>query len=362
MLRATKKLVQLILPPPACRAARNLWEDLRDWVAVLAFWLRFVTSRAPFPKILLYFGFALGDDLLCTAVLRELRRRGRDGLLMVSDHRELFIGNQDPAYVRPLWARYYRDGSTVSICRRFVRIWGGEFTRPEYAPPDGNDGRRVPSRHVIAEMCAKVGITGSVSIRPYLTLSEEEKSPATWASDHVVIQSSGLAARHSARNKEWYTERLQEVVDALRGELKFIQLGSAQDPPLRNVRDLRGATTARGSAAILYHARLLVGLEGFLMHLARAVECPSVIIFGGRAKPQQLGYICNLNLYSAVPCAPCWRSNTCDFDRRCMRDISVTDVVSAIRQMMERPRNPLAVETVDITPDNSLPVHAPVDV
>jgi len=45
-----------------------------------------------------------------------------------------------------------------------------------------------------------------------------------------------------------------------------------------------------------------------------------------------------------------------------MRDISVTDVVSAIRQMMERPRNPLAVETVDITPDNSLPVHAPVDV
>ena len=37
-----------------------------------------------------------------------------------------------------------------------------------------------------------------------------------------------------------------------------------------------------------------------------------------------------------------------------MSDISVPDVVSAIRQMMERPRNPLAVETVDITPDTDL--------
>jgi hypothetical protein len=276
---------------------------------------------------------------------------------MVSDHPELFAGNPDPAYVRPLWARYYRDGSTMSICRRFVRIWGGEFTRPEYAPPDGQDGRRPPSRHVIAEMCGKVGITGPVSIRPYLTLNEKEAASANWASGCIVIQSSGMAARHPAGNQEWYPERFQEVIDALCGEAKFIQLGSLQDPPLRHARDLRGATTVRESAAILHHARLYVGPEGFLMHLARAVECPSVIIFGGRTAPQQLGYVCNLNLYSAVPCAPCWRSNTCDFDRRCMSNISVADVVSAIRQMMERPRNPLALETIDIAPDSRFPAH-----
>ena len=82
-----------------------------------------------------------------------------------------------------------------------------------------------------------------------------------------------------------------------------------------------------------------------------------MIIFGGRSAPYQLGYVCNSNLYSAVPCAPCWRSNTCDFDRRCMSDISVDDVVSAIRQMLQRPRNPLAVETVDIAPDNPVFAH-----
>ena len=200
---------------------------------------------------------------------------------MVSDHPELFAGNQDPAYVRPLWPRYYRDGSTVSICQRFVRIWGGKFARPEYAPLDGIDQRRIPTRHIIAEMCARVGITGPVAIRPYLLLSEQEKSPAAWAHGHIVIQSSGMAARHPMRNKEWYPERVQNVVDALAGDVEFIQLGSKSDPALQHAKDLRGATNIRETAAILSHARLYVGTVGFLMHVARAVECPSVIIFGG---------------------------------------------------------------------------------
>ena len=354
-----KAFARLILPPAALLALRNLWEDLRDWVGVFGLWLHFVAMRAQFPKVLLYFGFAPGDDLLCTAVLRELRKRGKEGILMVSDHRELFAGNQDPTYIRPLWARYYRDGSTVSICRRFVRIWGGEFTRPEYAPLDGVDRRRVPSRHIIAEMCARVGITGPVAIRPYLMLTEDEKSLAAWAHGQIVIQSSGMAARHPMRNKEWYPDRVQGVVNALAGEMEFIQLGSPSDPALQQVNDLRGVTSIRETAAILSHARLYVGNVGLLMHVARAVECPSVILFGGREAPWQSGYVCNTNLYTAVPCAPCWRANTCEFDRQCMHEISVADVVSAIRQMMIRPRNPLAVETVDIaSTSDSQSTHA----
>jgi hypothetical protein len=351
---------QRILPPPVRRALRDAWEDLRDWVETFAFGLRFVAMRTPRPKVLLYFGYAPGDDLLCTAVMRELRRRGRNDLMMVSDHRELFERNEDPAYVQPLWPRYSPDRSTVSICRRFVQKWGGEFTRLEYAPMDGEDRRKSPSSHIIAEMCARAGLSGSISIRPYLRLSDHEQSAAAWARKKIVIQSSGMAARHPMQNKQWYEERFQGVVDALAGEIEFIQIGSATDLPLQHVRDLRGATGIRESAAILYHARLYVGTVGFPMHLARAVECPSVIIFGGREAPWQSGYICNSNLYSEVPCAPCWRSNTCDFGRQCMSNILVEDVVSAIRQMMGRPRNPLAVETVEIRPDNptAAPAHS----
>jgi hypothetical protein len=347
MLNRAKALAKRTLPAPVLQAARRRWEDLRDWIDAIVFGLGFAVTRQTRPALVLYFGFALGDDLLCTAVLRELRRRGRDRLLMISDHPELFAGNPDAA-VRPLWRRYSPYQSTVAICSRFARIWGAEFKQPEYAPPIGFDRRRVPARHVIAEMCAGAGISGSVSIKPYFVLTEAEKSAAAWARGRIVIQSSGAAARHPALNKEWYAERFQAVVDALCQEFEFVQLGASADPLLRQTRDLRGATSVRETAGILFHARLFVGIEGFPMHLARAVDCPAVIVFGGRVAPWQLGYTCNTNLYSGLPCAPCWRTSGCDFDRECMSEISVADVVSAIRQMLLRPRNPLVVDTVEI--------------
>ena len=352
MPNGAKAFLKGMLPAPTLRAARGGWEDFRDWIGVFAFGLHFMATRAPRPSFLLYFGFAPGDDLLCTAMLRELRKRGRGGLMMISNHRELFIGNNDPAYVRPLWRRYSMDSSTVSICRRFTQIWGGEFKRPHYALLDGEDRSKPPSRHIIAEVCADVGITGPVAVRPYLTLTDEERQSAGWARGRIVVQSSGMAARHPVRNKQWPQERFQGVVDALHEQVEFIQLGATTDPSLRHVKDMRGATSIRETAAILYNARLYVGTVGFLMHLARAVECPGVIVFGGREAPWQSGYICNLNLYTALPCAPCWRWSSCDFDRKCMSDISVADVVFAIHQMMERPRGPLAIETVEIGTDS----------
>ncbi len=353
MLNGSREFAKQVLPAQLSHALRGSWEGLRDWIDVFAFSLHFMATRSPRPDLLLYFGFAPGDDLLCSTILRELRKRRQGRVLMVSNNRELFIGNEDPAYVRPLWRRWSVDHSTVTICQRYARIWGVEFKRPHYAPLDGEDRSKPPSRHILAEICADVGITGPISIRPYLALTDEERQCGEWACGKIVIQSSGMAARHPIRNKQWPEERFQGVVDALHAEIDFVQLGSASDPLLRHVKDLRGATSIRETAAILHSARLYFGTVGFLMHLARAVECPGVIVFGGREAPWQSGYTCNANLYTAVPCAPCWRWNSCDYDRRCLSDISVGDAVSAIRQMMARPRGPLAVETVEI-PANSV--------
>jgi hypothetical protein len=326
------------------------------WVKALALSLGWIATRTRLPSVLLFFGLTPGDDLLCTAVLRELRNRGGDGLLMISNHSELFMGNEDVQYIRPAGSGYDNYGSTVPIYQKFAKLCGGDFRMPLYGPFDGKDQTEPPSRHIIADMCANARIAGSISIRPYLLLTEQEKSHAAWAAGRIVIQSSGMAARAPMRNKQWFAERFQGVIDALRDEYEFIQLGSAIDPALEHVEDLLGGTSIRESAAILHQARLYVGTVGFLMHLARAVECPGVIVYGGREAPWQSGYISNFNLYSALPCAPCWRWNSCDFDRKCMTDISVIDVVSAIRQMMSRPRAPLAVETVEIIPD--MPVSA----
>jgi ADP-heptose:LPS heptosyltransferase len=98
------------------------------------------------------------------------------------------------------------------------------------------------------------------------------------AKDQIAIQSTTRAAATPLHNKEWLPERFQAVVNALSGQLNFVQVGSSGDPKLDNVIDLRGKTTLRQAAAVLARSRLFVGLVGGLMHLARAVDCSAVIV------------------------------------------------------------------------------------
>ena len=290
------------------------------------------------PDIIVHYGHGLGDDLLCTAVLRELRKRNRGIIWMMSKRPELYLGLNDANRVVP----------PDDLYKRFAKIWRRDFPRLEYSEFDHVDQSVPPKRHIIAEFCASAGISGSVSLRPYLNLTEEEKDQSAWAIGKIVIQSSVLGANAPMLNKEWYPDRFQKVVDTLRSEFEIIQLGSKNDPPLQHVTDLRAMSDLRRSAAILHHARFYIGGVGFLMHLARAVECPSVIIYGGREAPWQSGYVCNINLYSSLPCAPCWRWNTCDFNRKCMTDITADHALQAVRELLQCPRNPLRMETIEI--------------
>ena len=78
------------------------------------------------------------------------------------------------------------------------------------------------------------------------------------------------------------------------------------------------------------------------------MDCRSVIIFGGREKPSQIGYVANKNLYSQVKCAPCWLRNACDYDRKCMDMISVGQVVTATAEQISRYGTLLEVQTAQI--------------
>ena len=94
---------------------------------------------------------------------------------------------------------------------------------------------------------------------------------------------------------------------------------------------------------------MFLGLVGFVMHLARAVECPSVIVYGGREPPELTGYACNTNLDSRPPCSPCWYYSHCEFDRRCLTAIAPAAVVNAVTRLLASPPAwPLHEETVEL--------------
>jgi ADP-heptose:LPS heptosyltransferase len=280
-----------------------------------------------------------GDDLMTTMVFRELGKRGHRSLAVASDHPGLFENN--------------RDVDKIIYSARPRLNWllraGLPFTPLSYAEYDPMlDADKVGNEHVLLAMCRQAGIGGPVELRPYLFLTQEEFAAGKRADNQVVMQSSSLGSANFMRNKEWYPERFQEVCAELRCDVTVIQLGSAKDPKLEGAIDLRGATTLRESAAILANSLVFIGLVGFLMHLARAVDCRSVILYGGREKPAQTGYVANKNLYNQVKCAPCWLRNPCDFDRKCMDMITPQQVIAAAAEQIAKYGTLLEIQTAHL--------------
>jgi len=285
------------------------------------------------PSCAIAFGESLGDNLLCTAVARELRRRGVERIWMFSNHPDLFLNNLDISGVYPYEHRYMRLAQLFRVRVIKALYWKGDARLDKKQPLD---------RHVISCMCCAAGITGDITLRPYLELTPAEIQRFNAPTWQIAIQSSAGSARYPFANKEWFVDRFQRVVDSLGKHFAFVQIGSASDPRLTGALDLRGATTLRETAAVLRASRVFVGLEGFNAHLARAVDCRSVVVLGGRTLPSHFCYSCNENIRGDTACSPCWQSNVCEFERECMRRISVNDVVEAVSRQLERFGSPLA--------------------
>jgi len=297
---------------------------------------QFQHLRMGCPEHAIFFGAGLGDDLLCATVARELKQRGARRIVMFSQYASLFEGNPDVAAVYDY--RYPTVGR--------LRHWGYSCIVPQYARYDAATDRDVtPRAHFLEIMCRQAGMLGEIELRPYFYLTAAEKEKGRLAPAQAVIHSAGRAAM---KNKQWAPERYQAVAEALKEKVTWIQLGTANDPPINGAIDLRGRTTLRESAAIVANARVLLGEAGFLMHLARAVETRAVIVYGGREDPAVSGYRAHENIVGRTPCSPCWQRTRCDFGHECMRMISVEEVAAAVQQQIDRYGTPLETERASL--------------
>ena len=258
---------------------------------------------------------------------------------MMTARPELFAGNPDPLRLIPV------DDDYVAGLRHL----GAKVVRPYYTGRDPENPNRdtLPNRHIIAEMCALAGLHGEIAVRPYLALTETERAAGRiFSPRQIAVHSTGLAAAFPYTTKEWGTERLAEVARQLSSHCRLVQVGSAQDPALPVDRDLRGRTSLRETAAILGASDAFVGLEGFLGHLARAVDCPAVIVMGGRATTDIFGYSANRNFTHFPACGPCGLRTGCPNDMACMRAIAPKHVTAAVHELLANPpARPLAVST-----------------
>jgi len=298
------------------------------------------------PEYVIFFGHGLGDDLLCTAVAHELKKRSAGEIVMFSKYPSLFEENPDISGVYNL--------GLPTIGRR--RHWGYSSIIPQYGSYDAATDRDINApAHFIETMCRMAGITGIIELRPYIYLRPLEMEKGRLYPSQAVIHSAGLA---SMRNKQWPTERYQAVADDLRKDVRWIQLGLTEDTPILGALDLRGRTTLRETAAIMANSKIFLGEAGFLMHLARAVETRAVVVYGGREDPMVSGYRANENIVGRTICSPCWQRTRCAYGHECMRIIEPSEVIAAVRRQLDHEGTPMEVEqvTLDSTPSELFPI------
>lgn len=292
--------------------------------------------RHGFPSRFFQGAGRIGDDLMCTTVCRELRKRSKRTLAIVTANPSLFEKNPDLEKIIPRTDSRLNRWGRAGLPVLQLNHTGYDAAQDLDLPPD---------EHVLIRLCRLAGLTGLIELRPYLFLTPAELAAGKMAENQVAIQSTGLAAPFALRNREWFPERFQELCAQLRSDVRVVQIGSSSDTKLEGAVDLRGKTSLRQTAAVLANSLVFIGLSGFTMHLARAVDCRSVIIYGGRERPAITGYVANKNLYQQVRCAPCWLRNTCEFNHKCMEMITVDHVIAAAAEQISRSGTLLEVQT-----------------
>ena len=133
----------------------------------------------------------------------------------------------------------------------------------------------------------------------------------------------------SATNKAYPFERWQEAVDLL--DYPIAQMGNG--PWLDGVERIETATFME-AVAVLASSKGFAGTDGGLHHAAAALNVPAVVLWGGFAPREMLGYDSQYNI-SGAGINTCGSKKPCQHCADQMENIWPLDVVSAIVQMVD---------------------------
>jgi heptosyltransferase I len=148
--------------------------------------------------------------------------------------------------------------------------------------------------------------------------------------------------------KHWFEERWARLVPRLRKELGLgaVLLGGptdreAAEPLARTcgpqLADAVGQTRLRQAAALIKHARLLIGVDTGLTHMGMAFRVPTIALFGSTHPYGDTARDNAVVLYHKLPCSPCRRNPTCNGAFTCMLSITEDEVIATAKTVVLAP-------------------------
>lgn len=273
----------------------------------------------------------IGDTLHLTGPLAALKRTHPQRPIHVfcfHDHNHLVLRHN------PNVDRLVRVPAFLHrVAWRLIRA-----TRRPLPTDYGNFRADLIYRRPVSQLLAEsMGLAAAGELRPelFLTASEREKAVRLLAGLPRPLVAVHPWARCSM-NKVWPLSSWRELMRRF-DHLSFLQLGGSNDPPLgERVRPFLGRPL-RESFAILAACDLVVSIESGLSHAAAALSRPAVVLFGP-SSPATYGHADHINLYRPPECSPCMdlMLEECPFGRRCMHNIEVDTVASAVTAALRR--------------------------
>ena len=320
----------------------------------------------------------LGDVVLSTPLLPLLRKHFPDAKLTFLVNPETASILQDNPYLNEVWVLPRRSWSTqLGFIRRlrdekfdavidltdadrsaFLSLMSGASIRIGYNREDRWRKKfytyLVPATYGSVHMVeyhqqalVGLGINDSVGMpEVYLPSSVEQKEDSIFRDVQTKEQSLVLlhpASRYSF--KSWPIERFAALADWLGG--KGIRVGLIGSPREKLIGqqiinltkskpiNLMGSISLSQLTAVMKQSHLFIGNDAGPMHMAAAVGCPVLGLFGP-TDPAVWGPR-GLNvkvIYKGLDCRACFYPGCSRGEESCMRQISVEEVCQATQSML----------------------------
>ncbi len=285
--------------------------------------------------------FGMGDIICTIPALRELKKRHPSATFIYNCHPEFtdvpkLVGLTDQVTtLLPI--------GIVGHWYRFLLAGFYHFTHGDDRPDSGCQ------KNMVEEFLQQFNLPITEE-HPSLPVTPDGLKKALAVFAQKKLNPSALVLIHPGPSwpvREWPRENWEKLVAALRalgctsiGQLgvgRYLERGKVEVPPLPGAVSLLDAFTVEECIAAIAQAKLFVGIDSGLLHIAAATRTPAVGVFG-MTRPE-FRFSKNYRrdfVVARVECAGCehrkprlhWVTG-CPHDIRCMKTLPVEQVLRA---------------------------------
>ncbi len=304
--------------------------------------------KAGATRALYYTGTGFGNALLAVPAqkaLASLTDSGQIDLVDVGLHQG---ANAREVFEKQPWVRKVLLKTDAIPLDEYQYIASSYWTTtPDWLPigvSSASARRAWRTQHEVECNMEAVRRLGYQGITPSATLMTWDVVTPAPQGEYIVI-GPGMAGKASKAYPHW--ERVARLLtDA---GVQIVWSGAQRDDrPFMDRFGINGCgkTTLIQAAGLLWKARLYVGIDNGLSHLAAAVGCPSVLIYGPSSERKNCPWSQAVRILRSNVCdrAPCWdhpNAGKCEYesdDRRpCMEALGSDYVAGVVLDALNRP-------------------------